>query len=100
MLTVALAVGVLVGLTLGALGGGGSILALPALVYLLAARLGTPVTLDWRLLASFATAAVIGAVAGGALAGRVGPRRLSVAFTLLLLAVATYTGVRSLPHLA
>ena len=35
MIALAIAVGVLIGLSLGALGGGGSILTVPALVYLL-----------------------------------------------------------------
>jgi hypothetical protein len=44
-------------------------------------------------------AVVIGALAGGRRAGRVGLRRLSAAFTVLIILVAGYTLTRSLPGL-
>jgi uncharacterized membrane protein YfcA len=40
---------------------------------------------------------MIGALAGSGLAGRADPRRLSVAFTVLIVIVAGYTLTRSLP---
>ncbi|MGP0023021.1 MAG: hypothetical protein ACLPKE_06595 [Streptosporangiaceae bacterium] len=46
----------------------------------------------------FTGAAVIGALAGGSLAGHANPRRLSAAFTLLIILVAGYTLTRSLPR--
>src|ERR1019366_7390727 len=57
----------------------------------LAARAGHgSLTLDWPLIGTFAAAAVIGAVAGGSLAGRASPQRLSAAFTVLVVLVAVY----------
>ncbi|MGD0376373.1 MAG: hypothetical protein ABSB01_17540 [Streptosporangiaceae bacterium] len=56
--------------------------------------------LDWRLIGVFAGAAVTGALAGRGVAGRVSPRRLSAAFTVLIIIVAGYTLARSLPRLA
>ena len=56
-------------------------------------------TLDWALIGVFTGAAVIGAVAGGSLAGHANPQRLSAAFTLLIILVAGYTLTRSLPGL-
>ena len=47
----------------------------------------------------FTGAAVIGALAGGRLAGHASPQRLSAAFTLLIILVAGYTLTRSLPGL-
>ncbi len=66
----------------------------------LAARAGHGgLTLDWALIGVFTGAAVIGALAGGSLAGHTSPQRLSTAFTLLVLIVAGYTLTRSLPGL-
>jgi uncharacterized membrane protein YfcA len=65
----------------------------------LATRLGTPVHLDWPVLIGFAATAVLGALAGGHLANRAQPRRLSTAFIVLLLAVAAYTAALSVPEL-
>ena len=49
----------------------------------LAARAGHgALTLDWALIGVFTGAAVIGALAGGSLARRANPQRLSAAFTL------------------
>lgn len=111
-----------VGLLTGFFGVGGGFLVVPALVLALAfdmptavgtsllvitvnsatalaARLGTPVHLDWPVLIGFAAAAVLGALVGGHLANRAQPRRLSTAFTVLLLAVAAYTAALSVPEL-
>ena len=66
-----------------------------------AARAGHgSLTLDWAPIGAFAAAAVIGALAGGSLAGRASPQRLSAAFTVLVILVAGYTLARSLPGLA
>ena len=56
-------------------------------------------TLHWALIGLFTGAAVIGALAGGSLAGHANPLRLSAAFTLLIIIVAGYTLTRSLPGL-
>jgi uncharacterized protein len=66
----------------------------------LAARAGHgALALDWPLIGAFAATAVAGALAGGRLAGRIRPERLSAAFTVLIVAVACYTLARSLPGL-
>jgi uncharacterized membrane protein YfcA len=65
-----------------------------------AARAGHgSLTLNWALVGAFTAAAVIGVLAGGRLAGRASPQRLSAAFTVLIVAVAGYTLTRSLPAL-
>jgi uncharacterized membrane protein YfcA len=113
-----------VGLITGFFGVGGGFVVVPALVLVLgfdmataagtslvviavnsaaalAARAGHgSLTLDWPLIGAFAAGAVIGALAGGSLAGRASPQRLSAAFTVLVILVAGYTLVRSLPGLA
>ena len=112
-----------VGLVTGFFGVGGGFVVVPALVLVLgfdmptaagtslvviavnsaaalAARAGhASLALDWPLIGAFAAAAVIGAVAGGSLAGRANPQRLSAAFTVLIVLVACYTLSRSLPGL-
>lgn len=65
----------------------------------LAARTGSSVQLDWPLLGTFAAVAILGSFAGNSIASRVPPARLAAAFTVLLVAIAVYTGVRSVPHL-
>ena len=65
----------------------------------LAARLGGHVSLPWPLLGVFTAAALVGALAGNRLASRVDASRLTAAFTVLLVAVAAYSLVRSLPGL-
>ena len=67
----------------------------------LAARAGHAMfAMDWTLLAPFAAAAVIGTLAGTSVAGRVSPRRLSAAFTVLIVLVAGYTVAHSMPSIA
>ncbi len=111
-----------VGLLTGFFGVGGGFVVVPALVVLLGfpmhlavgtsllvmvinsgvalvARLGQGVELDWPVLAAFTVAAVVGSLLGSLVASRVRPERLSFAFTCLLVVVAAYTAVRSIPAL-
>ena len=106
----ALPFGVAIGLSLGLVGGGGSILALPVLVYVLGEPVKAATTesllivgvtallgsLDharvgrvrWRTALAFGTAGVLGALGGTALNRAVGSRTLLLAFALLLLVAA------------
>ena len=124
-MTVLLAVGLglLIGLTLGALGGGGSILTVPALVYALggsaqAATTGSLVIVGitaaaaavaharagrvrWRAGLAFGVAGVAASLAGTELNARVAPEVLLVAFAGLMVVAAggmlVKTIVRSTP---
>ncbi|MFF7838367.1 sulfite exporter TauE/SafE family protein [Streptomyces ossamyceticus] len=104
-LLLALAAGAVIGLALGALGGGGSVLAVPALIYLLGfSPVGattaslvivtvTSVTalvahardghVRWRTGLLFAAAGIGPAMLGGALAARVPQAALTAAFALV-----------------
>jgi hypothetical protein len=111
-----------VGLLTGFFGVGGGFVVVPALVLALGftmpvavgtsllviainsasalvARAGHGVDLDWTLIGVFTLAAIVGSLAGGRLATRVRPERLTAAFTVLLVAVALYTAARSFPQL-
>ncbi len=55
--------------------------------------------LDWALIGTFTAAAIVGSLLGGRITGRVNPRHLTLAFAILLIVVALYTGVRSIPML-
>ena len=111
-----------VGLLTGFFGVGGGFVIVPALVLALrfpmpvavgtsllviainsttalVARIGGHVHLDWPLLAGFTLAAIAGTLAGSRVASRVDPARLTRAFVVLLILVATYTAARSIPHL-
>ncbi len=112
-----------VGLVTGFFGVGGGFVVVPALVLVLgfdmptaagtslvviavnsaaalAARAGHGgLTPDWRLIGVFGAGALAGALAGGGLAGRASPQRLSVAFSVLVVLVAGYILTRSLPGL-
>lgn len=111
-----------VGLMTGFFGVGGGFVIVPALVLALgvempvavgtsllvialnsaaalAARAGSSVDLDWTLLGTFTAIAIVGTLVGTKVASRVPAARLTGAFTLLLVAVAAYTGVRSVPAL-
>ena len=112
-LILALIAGAIVGLSLGALGGGGSFLAVPALVTVLgfampqavgtsllviavnalaalAARLPSAGVLDWALVGPFLGAAILGAWDGKRIAAKVPARRLQRIFAVLLLTVAVF----------
>jgi uncharacterized membrane protein YfcA len=107
---IAIGLGLLIGLTLGALGGGGSILTVPALVYVLgesaqAATTGSLVIVGitaaaavvgyaragrvrWRAGLAFGGAGVAASFAGTRLNARVEPEVLLVAFAVLMLVAA------------
>jgi uncharacterized protein len=109
-----------VGLLTGFFGVGGGFVIVPALVLALgfempvavgtsllviainsaaalAVRLGGHVHLAWPLLGVFTVTALAGALAGSRVASRVGASRLTAAFAVLLIAVAAYSLIRSLP---
>ena len=110
MIAVAIAVGLLIGLSLGALGGGGSILTVPALVYLLnqtphAATTGSLLIVGVTALAGmaahwrsgrvqvgqglvFGVLGVAGAYAGSRLSANINPDLLLTGFAVLVLGAA------------
>jgi uncharacterized membrane protein YfcA len=112
-----------VGLLTGFFGVGGGFVVVPALVLALgldtATAVGTsliviainsalalttrvitqPVPIDLPLLALFGVSAIVGVLVGNRLAARLDQRRLTVAFAVLLVLVAGYTVVTSLPQL-
>jgi uncharacterized membrane protein YfcA len=109
-LILALTAGAVIGLALGALGGGGSVLAVPALIYLLgftpvaattASLVIVAVTsatamsahardgnVRWRTGLLFAAAGIGPAMLGGALAGRIPAAALTAAFAVVAGAAA------------
>jgi len=117
-LILALAAGAVIGLALGALGGGGSVLAVPALIYLLdftpvAATTASLVIVTvtsatalsahardgnvrWRTGLLFAAAGIGPAMLGGALAGRIPEAALTAAFAVVA-AVAALRMLRTRP---
>ncbi len=111
-----------VGLLTGFLGVGGGFLVVPALILALGlpmelaagtslvvitltsftalvARAGVVVHPDWGLVLTLTAASALGGLFGARLACRVDTRRLSAAFTVLVLGVAVYTAARALPAL-
>ena len=112
MLAIAIPAGLLIGLSLGALGGGGSILTVPALVYLLHQPAHAATTGSLPIVG---ITALVGMTAHlradraepedrcrghrGRAASRVDASRLIAAFTVLLAAVAVDSTCRSLPGL-
>ena len=109
-----------VGLLTGFFGVGGGFVIVPALVLALgfempiavgtsllvisfnsaaalAARHGTSVHLDWPLIGLFTLAALAGTLGGNRVAAHISASKLTVAFTVLLIAVAAYTLSRTLP---
>ena len=71
-LAVAVALGLLIGLTLGALGGGGSVLTVPALVYLLGESVHSATTASLVIVGSTAAAALVGHARAGRVRWRAG----------------------------
>lgn len=65
----------------------------------LTARLSSGLHIDLAVVGVFTAAAIGGSLLGGRVAARVQPRHLTLAFATLLLVVAAYTGIRSLPAL-
>ena len=111
-----------VGLLTGFLGVGGGFLVVPALLVALSlpleyaagtslvvititsgvallARAGSGVAPDWWPVMALTAAAAMAAVVGARVADRADTRRLSAAFTGLVLAVAAYTAAQALPAL-
>ena len=111
-----------VGLMTGFFGVGGGFLVVPALVLALglpmpvaagtslvvitinsaaafATRVGAGVQVDWVPVLALTAAAIAGSLAGARLAGRLDPRVTGLAFSALLVAVASYTAVQSVPAL-
>ncbi len=111
-----------VGLLTGFLGVGGGFLVVPALLLALAlpmeyaagtslvvialtsaaalaVRAGVGSSPDWDLVLVLTVVSALGAVLGAKLADRIDTDKLSTAFTTLVLGVAVYTAVRSLPAL-
>jgi uncharacterized membrane protein YfcA len=111
-----------VGLLTGFFGVGGGFVVVPALVLVmgfdvgaavatsllviavnsgaaLVGRIGTPAHVDWAVTAVFGVAAMTASVLGARLSGMSDPRRLARAFSVLLVAVAVYTLLRSVAHL-
>ncbi len=107
-----LASGALVGFSLGLIGGGGSILAVPLMVYLVGVSdahvaIGTSAvavgataaanlmpharrgTVNWRCAGVFAAAGILGALAGSTLSKWVDGERLLALFALLMIVVGT-----------
>ncbi|MFC3671813.1 sulfite exporter TauE/SafE family protein [Novosphingobium pokkalii] len=103
--------GALVGFTLGLVGGGGSVMAVPLMVYVVGVKqphlaIGTSAlavaanafaglvgharagNVNWRCGAAFASAGIIGAFAGSSLGKIVDGHRLLALFALLMLVVA------------
>jgi len=113
----AIPIGLLIGLTMGALGGGGSILTVPALVYLLdqntqAATTGSLLIVGITALAAmvahyragrvrvsqgvvFGVLGIAGSYVGSLLSVRVAPDLLLAAFSVLILVVAAMMFARS-----
>ncbi len=108
-MTAALALGLLIGVLLGRLGGGGSILAVPALVYGTGLPLGAAIPTSllvvgvssttallprlrqvrWRIAGIFGAAGALAAFAGTAVNRLLDPRVVLVGFALLMVAAAT-----------
>jgi uncharacterized membrane protein YfcA len=117
-----LVTGLAVGLLTGFLGVGGGFLAVPALVLALslslpqavgtsllviavnsaaafAVRVGHGIDVDWLPVVVLTALAVVGSLLGARVASRLPARNLSVGFAVLLLGVAGYTAVQSVPAL-
>ncbi len=65
----------------------------------LASRLGTGVEIDWPLILTFSLFAAGGSLLGARVARKANPHTLSVAFTVLMIAVGTYVGIVNIPQL-
>lgn len=111
-----------VGLLTGFFGVGGGFVVVPAMVLVLelpmayaagtslvvitvtsaaalGARVGSGAQPDWLLVGALTVASALGSFVGARVAARTDQRRLSAAFTTLVLLVAVYTAARSVPAL-
>lgn len=61
-------------------------------VIAIAFRIGQGWELDWPMIGTFTAAAIVGSLLGGRIAGRLSLRQLTTSFSMLLVAVAVYTG--------
>ena len=117
MLLAAIAFGIAIGVTVGALGGGGSVLAVPVLVYVLDQTVPEATTASlvvvaagalagglgharagrvcWRHAGSFTVAAIPGIAAGTLVAEAVGGPLLLAGFAVLMLAAARAAWVKA-----
>lgn len=110
VIVLAVPFGFAIGLVVGAVGGGGAILALPVLVYVLGEGVGAATTaslvvvavaaafgggslaregrVDWSSAAVFALPAAVGAFAGTQLSAEIGPRAQIIAFVPVMVIAA------------
>ena len=111
-----------VGLLVGFLGVGGGFLVVPALMLAMAmpieyaagtslvviavtsvtalvARHGAGLSPDWIVVLVLTAAAAVGGLVGATLANRIAARRLSSAFTTVVVGVGVYTALRTVPAL-
>jgi hypothetical protein len=121
MMLTALLLGIIVGALLGLVGGGGSILAVPALVYGVGLPLEeaiptslivvgaasvinsvagfsahlTDVHVDWAVTGAFAGTAMLASVIAGRLGRGLPDRVLKTSFAILVLGIAAYVAVRA-----
>ncbi len=117
MLWLAIPFGLAIGLVVGAVGGGGAILALPVLVYVLGEGVGPASTASlivvalaaavgagarardghvcWRLALLFSAPAAVGSLLGALLSAQASPRVLILAFVPVMFAAAGATWQRS-----
>jgi uncharacterized membrane protein YfcA len=117
MLVLAIPFGLAIGLIVGAVGGGGAILALPVLVYVLGEGVGPASTASlivvalaaavgagararngqicWRLALLFSAPAAVGALGGALLSTEASPRVLILSFVPIMLVAAAATWQRS-----
>src|SRR5215207_813238 len=117
MLLLAIPFGLAIGLIVGAVGGGGAILALPVLVYVLGEGVGPASTASliviavaaavgagaravdghvcWRLAFAFSAPAAAGSLAGAVANGAVGGKALVLAFVPIMLVAAGATWQRA-----
>ncbi len=113
----AIPVGIAIGLVVGAIGGGGAILALPVLVYVLSEEVGPATTgslvvvaiaaavgagalaarghVCWRVALTFVAPAGLASLAGTVLGAAVGPKALILAFVPVMLVAAAATWYRA-----
>ncbi|MCA0438388.1 MAG: sulfite exporter TauE/SafE family protein [Austwickia sp.] len=65
----------------------------------LGARAAGGLAIDWPVILVFSAFGAIGSILGGRIAARVDPRQLSLAFSILLFAVAAYVLAMNIPQL-